>query len=783
MTNFKRSLFAAVAAAAPLFATPALAQTEAAAVDEVVVTAQRREQNVQDVPISVSAFSERQLEAANVRDVRDLRRITPSLFIATSPQVSNTRVAIRGIGSSGNTAIEPSVAAFIDGIYVPRVGALLGGLNDVAAVEVLRGPQGTLFGRNASMGALNIRTGQPTREFSALGTLSYGNYDRRRATAVVNAPVGETMAFRVSGLAESFDGFGRNQLDGKRVGPSDTFAIRGTGRRDITPDLTWTLRGDYQHVTGTGSPISSVLASTVTPTARANWTTRLDPDGAGPLTANLPVLDDTFSRRVNQSTAGDLDDRQWGASSELVLSLPDGPTFKLLSGYRDWYDRQYEASAGAVPLPLISRDGYFSSKMHSQELQVLSPQDGLFNGRLSYIAGLYFYHEKYALGETFGLPPTYCTVFLRNTSPPATANARVAQCLAGPSAMASDVDFAQNTTSYAAYGQSTFKITDAWDVTAGIRWTRDDKEGSFFTIVPNTILIGTRAPEATLLKTSNEKVTYRLNTTFKPTDDIMLFATYATGFKSGGFDSGGAAQALNQRRVFRPELTKNLEFGVKSEWLDRKLVANATLFRTDIDDFQFRSYDGISFSTRNSGSIRQQGLEFDVTARPTRNLMLAVVGTRLDSEYRSFVGAPGLPGFGGIQDLTGRRPGSSPKWQGNLTAEYGHALGVADLQFSARTDFSFTSSQNLSAAGDGNPQAIQKGYQELSARLSVFPEDRRWELAVFGANLTDEDYCTGIYAQFSDAAFGLRDAATGGTVQRCVVNAPRTIGVEIKARY
>jgi iron complex outermembrane receptor protein len=267
-----------LALAAPM---SAMAQaSEDVGIAEVVVTAQKRAENVQDVPISVTAFSGETLKAAGVQDIRDLRRLTPSLYLATSSNTSNTRIMMRGIGTSGNTAVEPSVAAFVDGVYVPRIGSLLAGLNDIGSVEVLRGPQGTLFGRNASMGAVLIRTTAPGDAFGGEATASIGNYGRQRLAVSADLPVTEGFRTRISALAYTNDGYDRNDLTGKRMGRNDGFSLRGTTVWDITPEVTWSLRGDYQNLSGDGYNTITVVTRSVTPTTLANWMTRLDPDGA-----------------------------------------------------------------------------------------------------------------------------------------------------------------------------------------------------------------------------------------------------------------------------------------------------------------------------------------------------------------------------------------------------------------------------------------------------------------------------------------------------------------------
>jgi iron complex outermembrane receptor protein len=237
--------------------------------DVVVVTAQKRDEDIQDVPISISAFNAEMLDEAGVSDIRDLRNITPSLNLATAPQLANTRVEIRGIGTSGNTAIEPSVALFLDGAYVPRTAALVSGLNDIRSVEVLRGPQGTLFGRNASMGALLIRTNEPSNRFEARLSALAGSYNRRKGEAMINVPLGDTFAVRAAILGDKRDGYGENLLTGKDISFTDTFSGRLSAAWDITPDIRWVLRGDYQHTSGDGIPISTVVAESVTPTFAA----------------------------------------------------------------------------------------------------------------------------------------------------------------------------------------------------------------------------------------------------------------------------------------------------------------------------------------------------------------------------------------------------------------------------------------------------------------------------------------------------------------------------------
>ncbi|WP_337186327.1 TonB-dependent receptor [Phenylobacterium sp.] len=750
---------------------------ESAAVEEVVVTAQKRAENVQDVPISVTAFSGETLEAAGVQDVRDLRRITPSLYLATSSNTSNTRIMMRGVGTSGNTAVEPSVATFVDGVYVPRIGSLLAGLNDIGSVEVLRGPQGTLFGRNASMGAVLIRTQAPGDVISGEASATVGTYGVRRFAAAGDLPISDTLKTRVSLLGYKGDGFGRNDLTGKRMGRNDGFSARAAVEWNITPEVTWNLRGDYQNLSGDGYNTITVVADTVTPQTLANWQTRLDPDGAGPLVGVLPYTSDTYSRRVRQSTEGDLKDYQTGVASDLTWDMAGGYQLKLISGYRDWKNIQYQVSNGNIPLELQRRTTFADSQNHSQELQLLSP-DTLFGGRFNFVAGLFYYEEAYDIGQNIDLTRDFCEVFLRNT---ATA-ARLNQCRTNPLEGASFYVFTQDTESVAAYVQGAFKLSEQFSVTGGLRYSEDEKIATFRALTRNPA--AAQAAESTDMSLKEDKVTWRVSGAYRPSDDVMIFASYSTGFKSGGFDSAPATGTPSTAfaRTFQAETVENWELGVKSQLFDRRLVANATLFRTEIDDLQFRSYDGLQFRTRNNGKARQQGIEFETVARPIPPLTLTLAGTLLDSEYLDFRGAPGLPGLGGDQDLTGQRLPYSPKWQGAASAQYIGDLSNG-MSWLVRADLSFTSRANLATAGDNNPDADQSGYAVLGGRIALRGPMQTWELAMIGQNLTNKAFCTGIFNQPNNAAFGLNNAVTGATALRCTLNDPRQAAVEARVRF
>jgi len=752
------------------------AGTEPGAVmEEIVVTAQKRVESAQDVPLSVAAFSGETLEKANVTTVLDLPRLVPNMMITRAAQTANVRLTIRGIGAAGNSAIDPSVGTFVDGIYVPRPGALFASFNDMAGVEVLRGPQGTLFGRNATVGGILFRTADPSDYFAASVEAQAGNYGKQRYTAMLNLPVGERLAFRLSGLYDSIDGWAKNELDGKTFGSRDTTAGRLAMKWDITDNLNWTVKVDSSKIGGDGVVEQEIDPNTLTPASRA----RLTLISGG----NPPDLTDPFDRKSNQRIVGDLDDKQWGVASTFSWDLAGDYTIRLLSGYRDWENTQYESDTIYMPLDLVARTGGYESTSQSQELQLLSPVDQLFGGHLDFVAGLYYFQEDLFIGETLDLGANFCGLLPPAQRPLCNASQ--------PKLAASDLNFNQDATNYAIYAQGNIGITDTLDFVLGGRWTKDEKDGSFVQAVANPFVIAARlrAPETTKLKLDDDEFTYRVGLNWRPNDDILAFASYSTGYKSGGFNSGAGSTALGQKRLFDKEDSENLEFGVKSTLADGRARLNATLFRMDLNDFQDRAFDGTSFNVINAGTLRQQGLELDGELLAADFVRLFGALGYLDSEFTKYPNASCLPYDAQVnpsctQNLKGERASFSPEWSGSLGAQLEGDLGIGNLGYLFRTDVSYQGETGVSGITDGNPQNIQSSVTQLSARFSLlFGKDRDWSISVFGDNLTDEGFCATRFYQPLDTTMGLRDPVSKGTVVRCQLTPPRTYGVSLRAQF
>jgi iron complex outermembrane receptor protein len=783
----------AVAASAAQ-ADPAAATPDAKAANgEIVITAQKRAENVQKVPISVAAFTGQTLAKANVLNVEGLAKIVPNFAAARGAQSTYLRLSIRGIGAASNTTVEPSVAVFLDGAYVPRVGSAISSMLDIESVEVLRGPQGTLFGRNASVGAVSFHTAQPKlNSFGGEVSAEAGTGDRYKLTGIINVPVGEHAAFRVAGSQQWFGGYWHNNLTDKQVGGADETMLRGSFHLSSGP-IDWVVRGDYAKTTGDGATNIDFDRSSV---SDAQWAAFIAKLGAPD--TNL------HDNNLNQFLTADLHDKQWGANSTLSWSIAGGSTLRLIDNYRDWKNNQLDGDVVFTPTPIVSRVGVFDSKSQNHELQFISPTNQWLNGRLDMVGGLYYFHEKYHQGERLNENSQFCNVLV--PAPPANHNACVALLGNGLNKAVQDVH--QTVDSYAGYAQANFHLDDKLYVTAGGRYSKDKKEADYKQTADPFLGATARAPEAlTLPDIHDSRFTYRVGLNYQANKDQLFFLTYSTGYKSAGYNSGAGFPSLSPgnnpaltRRLFGRETTGDLEAGAKTSWLDHALTANLTFYRMNIKGFQDRAFDGTSFSVRNAGNLRHQGFEFDGVARPYSWLSFFVSAAYLDSKFTDYPKAPGLPGcaptaagvpavctalgLGATQDLKGKPATFAPKWSGRVGFDWTGDLASSGMTWDINSNLSFVSRQFGGLQNDANPQTIIDGYKLVGARASLNGPGNRWTVSVFGNNLLNKQYEAGNLYQFLEGSLGVRNGVfPGSTAVRRLHADPRTIGASATFRY
>lgn len=729
-------------------------------IEEIVVTATKRAESIQDVPISVSAFSGEFLEKSGLESLQDLGNIAPNLTISKSSQSVNQRIAVRGVGSVGNNAIDPSVAVYVDGVYMPRPGAVLGSLKDIEVAEVLRGPQGTLFGRNASMGALNIRTKNPNMGETSLkvdaGIGDFGAYD---TTLIANTPLTDKLATRIVANYSSLDGYGENLYDGSDdIGSNRNKSLKTSFLYEPNESLTALLRLDYQEINGEGG-IIEVHPDSVTTSRAANINARTG--------GNAPDLTGGLDHEINQKHDDQLSDRQWGATLDVSWDdVFNGHTLRSITSHRDWNNTTSEYSVLRLALDDVDRASDYGSKAFSQEIQLISPESDSFD----YVAGLYYFQEDYDIDQDIHLGEDFCPVI-------AGIIGQTAACNAGDKADAIQSSYAQEASSWAAFFQGTYHVNEKMDVTAGIRYSDDSKKADFIAVSNNAIAsLLFAAPENHKLKFDDDQITWFANGKYFITDDTMLFATVSTGYKSGGFNSQASKDALsNSQRIFDSEEVTNYELGIKSTLLDGRLIANATLYRTDIENFQDRSFQDLNFVVTNAGELRQQGLEMDIKYMPREELFISLGYAYLDSEFLSFDQASNLPGVSGTQDLEGEPNHYSSEHQVNLTSQWEDSLGDTGMSWFVRGEVSWTDDMNIGATTNNNPQTVQDDYALTNIRVGLNSEDDRWSVSAFMENVTNEEYCTSMFDQPAGSLLGT--ISDEGTLIRCVMGAPRTVGL------
>ncbi|MDP9011103.1 MAG: TonB-dependent receptor, partial [Pseudomonadota bacterium] len=752
-----------------------------AGLEEIVVTAEKRAENVQRVPLSIVAISGEAMKASGVETPRDLPKLVPSLQISSTAYGSDVNIRIRGFGSPGNTAVDSDVASYIDGAFIPRPGALMSSMLDVKNVEVLSGPQGTLFGRNAAMGAISINTNAPSPKESFDASMEGGNYGTYKVTGIGNVPVNDQFAVRVAMQGSHTDGIYHNNLDGKTYGENTGYVGRGSAKWNITPDVSWNLRVDGTKSDGDGVNGAAVYTSTASPAQLAAMTTFIGRFGGTP-----PVYSNTPSYRFNQFVGSPfLHDHQVGVTSDLSWDLSHALTLRLIDTYRDWHDDQESPDSIATSLNLVSVRITTSSMAQSHELQLVSARDAYLGGRLGFTSGLYYFRENYSLDQSFNLGSQFCGLVYGRAAP-----RLVAPCLAGPQSNAGYDLLNQLATSAAGYFQVNYALLPNLDLDLGVRETSDRKTAGLDQVARNPLgiapFIAPEGPDA--LSFRDSKPSFRASLSWHLTDSLMAFGTYSTGYKSGGFNAAFSTTNLGAaKRTFKSETVADYEFGLKSQMLDGKLILNATVFDTVLHNFQDRSYDGVEFLVRNAGAVTSRGLDLDGRFRALSKLTFNYGLTYLDSVYTRDIGAPGLEGCTGavggcsiVQNLSGRPLDYAPKFHGNvgLNWNFGEFRGYT-TSFNAGE--SFTSS--FLTANTDNPQSRLPSYKTTDLSFGLHSPDDRWELDIFGSNVFDEHYYTATIAQPLASVMGATNTTTGATVYRGFLGDPARFGARVAVHF
>lgn len=758
------SIFALLAAAG-IIHTPAVWAAEPASLglEEILVTAQKREESMQQIPLAVTAFGGAELEELDVASLQEIGARTPGLVFAAF-SVGQPEIAIRGVGTKEDGAsASDSVVVSVDGVYIAARTAQVFDIFDLERVEVVRGPQGTLYGRNSIGGSINFVTTKPTEETKIRLRQSVGNYGRFDTGGLLSGQIAENLYGKFSFSRREHNGYIRNLLSGEREGESNTFAWRAA--------LRWTPNENLEVILGADGADDNLGATNREPVG-----------GKGALhgcnCASNPVA-------VNEALGGAGD--PWTSLADLEgytdrdvygISLTinwdvDWATLTSVSAYRnsdfDWLEDSeglppstayvdLTGSSGNPGIPLtapatsgfsfdISDAAVEDVEQYVQEFRLTSPGDG----KLRWMAGVFYGYEDTYRTEAFYFPS-----------------------LGLPDGLGSDsISIQENTTnSFAIFGQASYSISDALTATAGLRYSYEKKKMSAAADVITGLGLLLKDFDQVSASKSWNNVSWRAALDYKVNDDVLLYASAATGFKSGGF-TGSASTAARAQTPFKPETATSFEAGMKSDLLDRRLRLNVTGFYTDYKDLQvtrfFQPVDASfgEFITENAGKAEIYGLEVEALARPVKGLDLGANYGYLHAKYTKFTGLPSVTDPLNTS-FDGKRLRQSPKHMFNAFARYQWSLGNAGEMY-ARVDYRYQARSFYDP--DNNPIVDIPAYDIWDARIAYLSPDGRWEVAGWMKNIGEEKYRTHIFSQ------------RGGDIAFALFGDPRTYGASVTFTY
>ena len=744
---------------------------------DIVVTARRRDENAQDVPIALSVVGADTLAATGNFTLGQVQQLVPSLQVFSfNPR--NTNVNIRGLGSNvafSNDGLENGVGIYIDNVYYGRLGQSQFDLVDLQQIEVLRGPQGTLFGKNTTSGAINITSRLPSFDFEVSGEATVGDFGYHQVRVSASGPITEGVAARLSIADTHRDGFIRNVVTGQDVQDYDNFTARGQLLIEPTESLSIRLIGDYSRQTaqccinllvGTydryenGAPIDNDYLERV---ARAGYT---------------PLPFDPFARRTDFDSRIQANMEGYGVSGQLDWDVA-GHRLTAITAYR-WWDWN-PANDNDYTGQDILRIGQTANRQRqfSQEIRLAS-QD---TGAIDYVVGAFYFwqvvrgYNRIAYGSeaaSFNLPTV-----------PAVLG------VAALDGFGSSAYSDPTTKSYAVFGQGTWTITDAVKLTGGLRYTHEDKEGRFNQVQTGgadlSLLPAPLAAAAAGIRTlfspavsystgfSDDSVSGLVSLSYVPARDVLLYASYARGSKSGGLNLSVLPPGVSPEVA--PETVDNVEIGIKSQFFDRSVTFNLAAFNTDVSDYQTAIIElrGVTALTYidNIPKVRSRGLEGDLVWSPSRLIQLSASGAYTDATYRSYANAIQAPerlNLGPSQDLSGERLAGVSEFSYTLGADLAQPVGNLvdrEVELYGHADFAHRSSYYTIASN--SRYALVPGYGILNARLGLRADDGLWDLSVWARNLTDTDY----FQTLSVTNYGLVTA---------IVGEPRTFGVTLRTR-
>ena len=685
-----------------------------AQVDVITVTARRREELLRDVPSSVSAFGEQQVKALQADQLNDIQYAVPNFYFEEGDG-SNAVIFLRGIGQNDSLSfVDSGVAVYLDGVFIARSQAAFLDVFDVERIEVLRGPQGTLYGRNSPGGAVKFISTPATDSFTGNIEAGVGNFGERVFKGRVSGPLaGDQLRGKLAVTTRQHDGFANNRFLDSQDGDTELFAWRSS--------LEWTPNRDFS--------INAIFDGKVSRPDRARSPIRLtdvfafsDPFADPPESVIFEPNENSFVAETNVNDLNDLS--SWGITVRGDWAISPEWSLESITGYREM-DFDLVLDTDGAPLPLIDVVVFQDQEQFSQELRLSYAGQG-FN----VTGGVFYFHDE--------------DLTLSGSDSHAASIFGLPLIAFAPGAQLADTD--QETESFAVFVHSTFDLTDRLALEMGLRYTIDDKSSRRrFENFPDPDLrvaetfpeflagIGTPGP---VISGSEDwdAITPRFSVSYDVTPEAMVFASAARGFKSGGFD--GRAGSDFEFQPFDPETVWTYEAGIKSSLAQGRLAANLTYFYSDYQDLQVTSF-GREAETgffqslfTNAAKAEIQGVELELAAQPVDGLSLQASVGFLDAEYEDFETLVN----GELTDVSDRDLINSPKWNSHLSGTYNYPLGRG-LELVLHADASYRG--EVANEITDSPILRQGDYVMLNATLGLRTTDNRWELRAGGRNLSD----------------------------------------------
>ncbi|MGB0922379.1 MAG: TonB-dependent receptor [Alphaproteobacteria bacterium] len=698
--------------------------------DEIVVSAQKRSENIQDVPIAMSAIGGETIREHDIQDFNTLQAYIPNANLFEYSY--GTFFRMRGLGSGFNDGFEQAVGFYIDDIYYGRGSYYNQGFLDFEQVEVLRGPQGTLFGKNTIAGAINIMTTRPSYEWQMEADTQFGNFNERRFTARITVPViDDKFALRIAATDHERDGTIENFQTGIPAGQVDKQLARAAALIDVSDSLSLRFGLDYHSIRDAGSGLEMENGQADAMTLARAFNEREDGQ------ANR-----TYTAGKAEKVARDA----WGGTFHLDWDLAHH-TLSFISGYST-YDEEIFLDADGITPNIISWDNYDTYSQQSAELRLVS--DG--ESRLSYVIGLYYFANNYDA-------QTYLDVLnlegeegsILGAALPSAAEAilgdTLAELLGIPfnEAIAIvardrlDQKFVQDTASYAAYGQLTWNVTEKLAIDYGLRVSYEEKDVELIQTYQDSGLIlyfGLNSEEYTLVTTKSESnLLPKLSVRYHWSDDIMTYGTIADGFKAGGFNPFAPTKGQSQ---FDKEESRTFEVGIKSKIWDGRMTANLTYFHTLFKGLQLTTpgATGSSFLISNAGEATSKGVEFETQVMVLENLFVTGSFGWANATFDKYPDGPCQIEEEGPCDHKGKRVAESPEYTASLAANLGLPVGNMGFDWVLGVDVLYQGDLYLNA--DYDPISYEDANIKINARTGFRDHDGAWAFYIQGKNLTDE---------------------------------------------